>query len=188
MKSKLFGRVRVRLDELDSASREIDFADRLRKNTPVGAAAEQAQPPRPEDAQAQRAAEPLPAVRSDGIDGDEMSDGDDDQRGQQPKKGRGIFESIIAKWTSMAVPGQKGGDSDEDDDGGQSGDSGDVVDDSGQPRAHACVLVLRGASHWHGASLPRGADMARGAHTARAVAPNLLARVPMQTTTTTTTV
>ena len=145
-------------------------------------------PPRPEDAQAQRAAEPLPVVRSDGIDGDEMSDGDDDQRGQQPKKGRGIFESIIAKWTSMAVPGQKGGDSDEDDDGGQSGDSGDVVDDSGQPRAHACVLVLRGASHWHGASLPRGADMARGAHTARAVAPNLLARVPMQTTTTTTTV
>jgi hypothetical protein len=191
-KSKMFGRVRVRLDELHGEG-IIDFAELLKKNAPAPAAE-----PAEDCARAERepVAEPAAsALRSDGIEGDDMSDGDDDQHGQQkPKKGRSIFESIIAKWSSLSAPGQER-DSDEDDDGALSGGAGDAGIDSGQPHARVpslCVSLPAPSSgrlpKW--ISLPRARAPetsmvpARISHArARLLAP---ARVPMQTTTTTT--
>ncbi len=127
------------------------------------------------------------------IEGDDMSDGDDDHHGQQrPKKGRSIFETIIAKWSSFSAPGQEH-DSDEDDDGALSGCFAGI--ESGQPHARTpslCVSLPAPSSgrlrKW--TSLPRARAPetsmlpARIPHArARLLAP---ARVPMQTTTTTT--
>lgn len=142
-KSKLFGRVRVRLDDLQE-ERVINFAELLKENAPATAAE-----PAEDRARAEREPVAGPAVavlRSDGIEGDDMSDGDDDQHGhQKPKKGLSIFESIIAKWSSLSAPGQEH-DSDKDDDGALSGGTGDDGIDSGHPRARApspaCLLAL----------------------------------------------
>jgi hypothetical protein len=133
-KSKLFARVRVRLDELHDEG-VIDFAELLKKNAPAEDRAREERETVPEPFQA------APALRSDGMEGDDMSDGDDDQYGQQkPKKGRNIFESIIAKWSSLSALGQER-DSDEDDDGALSG-AGNAGIDSGQPRARAPSLCV----------------------------------------------
>ena len=134
-KSKHFGRVRVRLDELPDEG-IIDFAELLKKNAP---AEDRAREERETVAEPRQAA---PALRSDGIEGDDMSDGNNDQHGQQkPKKGRNIFESIIAKWSSLSAPGQAR-DSDEDDNGALSGGAGNTDIDSGQPRARAPSLCV----------------------------------------------
>jgi hypothetical protein len=140
-KSKLFGRVRVRLDELDDEG-VIDFAELLKKNAPANAAEPTEDRVLEERETVAEPRQPATALRSDGIEGDDMSDGDDDQHGQQkPKKGRSIFESIIAKWSSLSAPGQER-DSDEDDDGAPSGGAGDAGIDSGQPRARAPSLCM----------------------------------------------
>ena len=134
-KSKLFARVRVRLDELHDEG-VLDFAELLKKNAP---AEDRAREERETVAEPRQAA---PALRSDGIEGDDMSDGNNDQHGQQkPKKGRNIFESIIAKWSSLSATGQAR-DSDEDDNGALSGGAGNTDIDSGQPRARAPSLCV----------------------------------------------
>jgi hypothetical protein len=79
------------------------------------------------------AAERPPVMRNDGIEGDDMSDGEDDVRGgdKKTKGGRGIFESIIAKWSSLGSAPPAGG-RDSDDEGGGEGEAGDYDDgDSG---------------------------------------------------------
>ena len=193
-KSKHFGRVRVRLDELPDEG-IIDFAELLKKNAPAAAAEPAEDRAREERETVAEPRQAAPARRSDGIEGDDMSDGNNDQHGQQkPKKGRNIFESIIAKWSSLSAPGQAR-DSDEDDNGALSGGAGNTDIDSGQPRARApslCVSLPAPSSgrlrKW--ISLPRARAPetsmlpARIPHArARLLAP---ARVPMQTTTTTT--
>lgn len=130
---KRFGRVRVCLDEIDGGV--IDFAKKLKAQAPAD---------EPAEAQAVRAPlatvaaeRPPPVMRNDGIEGDDMSDGEDDVRGgdKKTKGGRGIFESIIAKWSSLGAGGSVpvgGGDSDDDGAGENEageendGDSGDI--------------------------------------------------------------
>ena len=136
-KSKHFGRVRVRLDELPDEG-IIDFAELLKKNAPAAAAEPAEDRAREERETVAEPRQAAPALRSDGIEGDDMSDGNNDQHGQQkPKKGRNIFESIIAKWSSLSAP-----DSDEDDNGALSGGAGNTDIDSGQPRARAPSLCV----------------------------------------------
>jgi len=106
---KRFGRLRVHLGDLKKPG-EIDFAKMLQENAPA----------EPEAAAEQHVAavpDSLPAIRSDGIDGDDMSDEETVPANKKGKGGKNIFESIIAKWSSLSAPGAKGNDSEDEGDG-----------------------------------------------------------------------
>jgi len=133
-----FGRVRIRLDELKEAG-VIDFAKLLDASAPAD---------EPEGARRATAflsagigvsvQDQQPAAqRSDSIPGEDMSDEDDNRGvGKKARGGRGIFESIIAKWSSLSAP-DAGKDSDEE--GGGSGEEYDDAQDSGDP--HYCAAL-----------------------------------------------
>ena len=92
-----FGRVHVQLHELDDGV--LDFAKRLKANAPETAAEVEAAAADELDPADQK-----PAVRSDGIEGDDMSD-DEGDIGARKKKtgGKNIFDSIISKWSALSA-------------------------------------------------------------------------------------
>ena len=112
---KRFGSVRVRLDELENGV--LDFSKRLKASAPQRAEPELDTAARAAESSAARAADALPpSLKSDGIEGDEMSDGEDASWGgaNKPQKGRrDIFGSIIAKWSNISAPDGGAADSDE---------------------------------------------------------------------------
>ena len=109
---KRFGSVRVRLDEPENGV--LDFSKRLKASGPQPAELDTAAVAAESAA---RAADALPPpLKSDGIEGDEMSDGEDASWGgaRKPQKGRrDIFGSIIAKWSNISAPHGSAADSDE---------------------------------------------------------------------------
>jgi len=106
---KRFGRVNVRFDEVSPLG-VIDFGKLLRESEPDKPLEDVEEVGGRDVAMAEL--QPV-AIRSDGIEGDDMSDGEDDRGAKKiAKGGRGIFEGIIAKWSSLNT-GMGGEDSDE---------------------------------------------------------------------------
>ena len=129
-----FGRVRIRLEELEPSG-VVDFAKLLEAKAP----AHEHEGARRATAflsagvgvsvQDQLVLHGLPAAEQCvDIPGEDMSDEDDNRGvGKKARGGRGIYESIIAKWSSLSAP-DAGKDSDE---GGGSGEEYEDGQDSG---------------------------------------------------------
>ena len=142
-KRSRFGRVKVRLNELQQHG-VVDFAKLLKASEPAEEPDADAGRRAPMQVGEVLLADEKP--RGDSIPGEDMSD-DEDNRGvgRKSRGGRGIFEDIIAKWSSLSVP-DAGKDSDEggDGSGGGASDDGDEAQDSGNARAiRPCVLMAR---------------------------------------------
>lgn len=123
-KRQRFGRVKVRIDELQQPG-IIDFAKLLKESAPAD---------EPDAARApfQTKEVGMGLVVDDSVPGEDMSD-DEDNRGvgKKGRGGRGIYEDIIAKWSSLSAP-DAGNGSDEEGDGSGGGLSdGDDAPDSG---------------------------------------------------------
>lgn len=123
-KRQRFGRVKVRIDELQQPG-IIDFAKLLKESAPAD---------EPDAARVPMQTKELGTgvVVGDSVPGEDMSD-DEDNRGvgKKGRGGRGIYEDIIAKWSALSAP-NAGNESDEEGDGSGEGLSeGDDAPDSG---------------------------------------------------------
>ena len=116
-------------DELKESNSTIDFAELIEKQ-----AAGRVREPAPEEEVSVRRPEAnVPAqpqtMKNDGIAGDDMSDGEDDDTAKNSKLGRkGIYEDIIAKWSN--INHGSGGDGGHSDNGDDRSDADDASDES----------------------------------------------------------
>jgi len=133
--------------ELKESNSTIDFADLIEKQ-----AAGRVREPAPEEEVAVRRPEAnvpaqLQTMKNDGIAGDDMSDGeDDDDNAKNSKLGRkGIYEDIIAKWSNINhCSGGDGGDSDNGDDR-----SGGDADDASDESSKLTIFIIYTYTHTH---------------------------------------
>jgi hypothetical protein len=130
---KSFGRVRVTHDELKQSNSTIDFSELIEKQ----AAGRVQQLPDPEEEVAvHRPGGNVPAqlqtMKNDGIAGDYISNGkdDDDTAKNDKSEGKGSFEYTIAKWSCPPPSPPKQFNSDNGGDDRSGGDADDVSDES----------------------------------------------------------